>query len=62
MGFVEPSEGEDETLGRQTIGARVRIAGGFSLNVNLVHRTGELGEYKPTSLDIGFTWSGRYRP
>jgi hypothetical protein len=62
MGFEEPAENEDETLGRQTIGARVRIAGGFSVNVNLVHRTGELGEYKPTSLDVGITWSGRYRP
>jgi hypothetical protein len=62
MGFVEPAENEDETLGRQTIGARIRIAAGFSVAVNLVHRTGELGEYKPTSLDVGFTWSGRYRP
>jgi len=62
MGFEEPAEGESETLGRQTIGARVRIAGGFALNVNLVHRTGELGEYKPASLDVGITWSGRYRP
>jgi hypothetical protein len=62
MGFEEPAENEDETLARQTIGARVRIAGGFSLNVNLVHRTGELGTYKPNSLDVGLTWSGRYRP
>jgi len=62
MGFEEPAEGEDETRGRQTIGARVRIAGGFSLSLNLVHRTGELGEYKPNSLDVGVTWSGRYHP
>src|SRR5262249_33081532 len=62
MGFEEPSEGEDETFGRQTIGAGVPIAGGFSLNVNLVHRTGELKQYKPTSLDVGITWSGRYQP
>ena len=62
MGFEEPAENEDETLGRQTIGARVRIAGGFALNVNLVHRTGELGDYKPASLDVGVTWSGRYHP
>jgi len=60
MGFEEP--GEDETLGRQTVGARIRIPAGFSLNVNLVHRTGELGDYKPNSLDVGVTWSGRYRP
>jgi hypothetical protein len=59
LAFEEPSEAEDSSARRQTIGARVRLAGGFAVNVNLVHRQGELKDYRPTSLDLGLTWSAR---
>ena len=59
LGTEEPAE--RLSASRQTIGARVRVVGGFSLSVNLVHREGDLKEYPPTSLDVGLTWSGRHR-
>jgi len=58
LGTEEPAERLSAT--RQTIGARVRVVGGFSLSVNLVHREGDLKEYPPTSLDVGLTWSRRH--
>jgi hypothetical protein len=60
--YEEPAEAEASSSRRQTIGARVRLAGGFSLDVNLVHRQGDLKEYRPTALDVGLTWSVRRRP
>ena len=55
-------EGENEHQGRQTIGARIRLLQELSLNVNVVHRTGEFNaEYRPTALDLGLTWTLRYK-
>jgi hypothetical protein len=62
LDFEEPAEEEESSSRRQTIGARVRLAGGFSVSVNLVHRQGDLQAYRPTSFDVGLTWSARRRP
>jgi hypothetical protein len=59
LDFDEPAEAEQYSSQRQTIGARVRLIGGLSVNVNLVHRQGDLKEYRPTSFDVGLTWSVR---
>jgi hypothetical protein len=59
LDYDEPGSFEEEYARRQTIGGRIRFPRGFSLNVNLVHRTGELENYRPTTLDIGLTWSLR---
>ena len=53
-------EGEEEQQGRQTIGARIRLLEALSLNVNVVHRSGEFAtEYGHTAFDLGFTWNLR---
>jgi hypothetical protein len=46
---------------RQVIGARIRLPGGFSLNVDLMHRMGkiEVAESNPFALDVGITWTVR---
>jgi hypothetical protein len=62
LAFEEPAEAEESLSRRQTIGARIRLVGGFSVNVNLVHRQGDLKEYRPTSFDVGLTWSMRRQP
>jgi hypothetical protein len=62
VAFAEPAESESSTTGRQTAGARVRLPLGFSVTLNLAHRTGDLKEYKPTSFDIGVMWTGRRGP
>jgi hypothetical protein len=59
LDYDEPGSFEEEYARRQTIGGRIRFPRGFSLNVNLLHRTGELENYRPTTLDIGLTWSLR---
>jgi hypothetical protein len=47
---------------RQTLGARVRLRDALSLQVNLLHQTGQLNsEYGPVALDVGFTWTVRRR-
>ena len=46
---------------RQTVGARVRIAQPLSISVNVIHQTGVSAEYGSNALDIGLTWSLRYR-
>jgi len=51
--------GERSTSSRQTVGGRLRMPLGFSLNLNVVHRLGDLKEYKPTSFDVGVMWSAR---
>ncbi len=60
--YEEPFDAEASSSRRQTIGARVRLAGGFAVDVNLVHRQGDLKAYRPTALDVGLTWSVRRRP
>jgi hypothetical protein len=60
--FDSQESAEASSATRQTIGARVRMVGGFSLSANLVHREGDLKEYRPTSLDVGLTWSRRHVP
>jgi hypothetical protein len=62
IGFDEPAESEAESTYRQTLGARVRLPLGLAVNVNVVHRSGDLDGYKPTSLDVGLMWSGRRSP
>jgi hypothetical protein len=44
---------------RQTVGARVRIAGGLSLQANVLHQTGAPAEYGARALDVGVTYSVR---
>jgi hypothetical protein len=62
LDYYETDSPEEELQRRQTIGARIRLPEGLSLNVNLLHRSGQLGEYRPTTLDVGLTWSvRRYR-
>jgi len=52
--------GDEETSTRQTIGGRIRLPAGFSLNVNVVHRGGaQAVEYSKGALDVGLTWSIR---
>src|SRR5262249_39697451 len=60
--FEEPSEAEADATNRQTVGARLRLPIGFSVTANLVHRSGNLDGYKPTSFDVGIMWSGRRSP
>ena len=57
-GIVEES---DRYPRRETIGARLRLPHGFSLNVNVVHQAGASEEYRPNALDLGLTWSSRYK-
>ena len=44
---------------RQTMGARIRLSGGFTGQVNLLHHTGLLHQRRRTSMDIGLTYSVR---
>jgi hypothetical protein len=44
---------------RQTVGARIRIVDGLSIDVNLLHNPNHAEEYRPTSVDIGATYSIR---
>ena len=46
---------------RQTVGTRIRILEGLSAQVNLLHTSGQLaaGEYGPTAVDLGVTYSIR---
>ena len=62
LDYEETGSSKEELQRRQTIGARIRLPGGLSLNVNLLHRSSELGEYRPMTLDVGLTWSVRRRP
>jgi hypothetical protein len=61
LDYQEPGLAEEQVF-RQTIGARIRLVDAFSLHLNLVHRGGELEEYKPNSVDVGLTWSARRHP
>jgi hypothetical protein len=45
---------------RQTIGARIRLFEGLSLQLNAVHQTGELSEYGSKALDVAVTYSLRH--
>ena len=55
-------EGEDTDQGRQTIGSRVRVLEGLSLNVDVVHRSGEFPtKFHGTALDLGITWTLRHQ-
>jgi hypothetical protein len=56
----EPADGF--TSNRQTIGARVRLPLGFSINVNAVRRAGELRSYAAGALDVAVMWTGRRGP
>jgi hypothetical protein len=60
LAWDDPTEHEIATTNRQTAGARVRLPLGFAITANLVHRTGHLGVYQPSSLDVGVLWSGRH--
>lgn len=46
---------------RQTVGTRIRILEGLSVQVNLLHTSGQLAaeEYRPTAVDLGVTYSLR---
>lgn len=55
----DPDDQGDTASSRETVGGRLRLPLGLSLTVNLAHRSGQLGEYRPTSLDVGVMWSGR---
>jgi hypothetical protein len=44
---------------RQTIGARVRIVDGLSVQVNLLHQTGQPAGYTQQAVDVGVTYSLR---
>jgi hypothetical protein len=46
---------------RQTIGARIRILDALSIQLNVLHQTGELAEeYGAAALDVGITYSLRH--
>jgi hypothetical protein len=46
---------------RQTIGARLRIFDALSVQLNVLHQTGELSEeYGAAALDVGITYSLRH--
>jgi len=46
---------------RQTIGARIRIFDALSVQLNVVHQTGELSEeYGAAAFDVGVTYSLRH--
>jgi hypothetical protein len=60
--YEETGSTEDEFQRRETIGARIRLLYGLSLNLNLLHRSGDLQGYRPTTLDVGITWSIRHYP
>jgi hypothetical protein len=62
LDYEEAGSTEDELQRRVTVGVRIRFFEGLSLNVNLVHRSGEIEEYRPTTLDVGITWSIRRYP
>ena len=52
----------DLDLGRQTVGARVRLADALSLNVNVAHqRSADDTDYRPNVFDVGLTLSVRAR-
>lgn len=44
---------------RQTAGARVRVLGGLSLQVNVLHQSGAPAEYGARAIDVGVTYSIR---
>ena len=55
-------EDPDLDLGRQTVGARVRLTDALSLNVNVAHqRSADGADYRPNVFDVGLTWSVRSR-
>jgi len=64
-GGESESEGdsEEEPARRQVIGARIRLPGALTVNVDLVHRMGRIeqgkSESRPTTVDVGLTWSVR---
>jgi len=46
---------------RQTIGARIRLFDALSVQLNVVHQTGELSEeYGAAAFDVGVTYSLRH--
>ena len=54
--------GVQSRQGRQTLGARIRVIDPLSVNVNIVRRSGAFNqEYGKTSLDLGLTWTLRYK-
>jgi hypothetical protein len=62
LDYEDPGEAEAFSSRRDTVGARARLAGGFSVIVNLVHRQGDLKGYRRNSFDAGLTWSVRRGP
>ncbi len=61
LDYETPVEDFDRYMRRQTVGARVRIAAPLSVSVNVFHQTGVGDEYGSNALDVGLTWSLRYR-
>ena len=59
LDYRESAIAPDESLRRQTIGARVYVGYALSLNLNFVHQTGDEDEYRPRALDLSVTWSLR---
>ena len=61
LAIESEDEEEEESQGRQTVGARIRILDALALNVNVVHRSGEFEAESRTALDIGLTWTVRFK-
>jgi hypothetical protein len=60
LDHVGVTEGGDENLSRETLGARVRVGEGLSVTVNVLHQRG-VSRYRPNALDVAVTWSVRSR-
>ena len=45
---------------RQTIGARVRLLGGLSVQANVLHHTGRLAAYHAGAFDLSVTYAVRH--
>ena len=61
LDFEADEEDENAFRRRQTIGARIRILEQLALTVNVIHQTGFGSEYRPTAMDVGVTWTARFR-
>jgi hypothetical protein len=58
LDFGELETNAHEHLSRQTIGVRVNVGGGVSLQLNALHQSGD-DAYLPHAVDVAVTWSVR---
>ena len=61
LDFLADEEDENAFRRRQTIGARIRILEQLAVTLNVLHQTGFGSEYRPTALDVGVSWTARFR-